>query len=345
MPISNFFEQFNSILYEENGLYQAAEAETLGDHDPRMPELWKINGDELLYTVEIGLGIQVVGAVMCFLRAVRKYRAEQEKNPTNMDVKATIWGAGFPILNSEVAVRTKAPTDEDLSDHSRLTNYELLEKWHLGQRKDIVRDFLGPSIDTGFRLTALATPRKMVLSLEVAYILAHVISGKPEFDEQLSLHYDKSVPLRGVLNGKPYPVFWLDTMLDDKLIKSEDGITGRQPLVAEQIVKFTGQFFDRNDRYLFRPFILNEKIEALSIKPAHYDEHLARLKKIRELEIERLSLEKESQVSTDVPDLNQEDATSDEVLESVRELVRFIQKTSEAHSGKIDDPVKKKDPE
>ncbi|WAC24688.1 hypothetical protein [Blastomonas sp. SL216] len=111
-------------------------------------------------------------------------------------------------------------------------------------------DFIGPGIDTGFRVSSFASNRKMAISVDVAYLLAsndkwqsdakdsddevtkyidscfNLILIKPGFnaydkkndndkkvDRYLNpkIHYSGTDYLKGVLGGIKYPRLWIDT--------------------------------------------------------------------------------------------------------------------------------------
>ena len=86
-------------------------------------------------------------------------------------------------------------TDE--TEDAILLQAEMRDQWHAGnERGDITRDFVGPSIDTGFRLSDWARPRRLILSADLAFLLT---SSYATSDEPLPLHFSGAQKLRGVV--------------------------------------------------------------------------------------------------------------------------------------------------
>jgi hypothetical protein len=123
-------------------------------------------------------------------------------------VKSTAWIGLFPAPNAEVFFRRgRAQFRADLLDDAQLLQAELRDEWYAHRsRGDITRDFVGPSIDTGFRLTSWATPRQFVVSVDLAFLLT---SSSIEPREPLPLHFSGRAKLKGVIDDEPYPVLWL----------------------------------------------------------------------------------------------------------------------------------------
>jgi len=60
------------------------------------PELWKTNGDELVYTVVLNKAEHVAYVLAAWTKALRNYRNDLIKQNHDLDVKGTAWLAGFP---------------------------------------------------------------------------------------------------------------------------------------------------------------------------------------------------------------------------------------------------------
>ncbi|WP_343031216.1 hypothetical protein, partial [Roseospira navarrensis] len=155
----------------------------------------------------------------------------------------------------------------------KISNYYLLDKWYNDERDGLVRDFVGPSMDTGFRVSTKATPRKCTVSLEAALLLSLVVPPK-EYENKIVLRYEGRETLKGVIGGRPYPIFWADTHLDDELSKMEDNLKGPKRQDASHIRQFCSEFIKENEEYLFRPFVHESTEPLLNIKPENYENHL-----------------------------------------------------------------------
>ena len=82
--------------------------------------------------------------------------------------------------------------------------------WRLGQSPNARDfDFLGPDIDSGFRVASHADKRKVAISAKLGGVLLHPDCCK-EFDDGF-LDYFKIVyfaRLKGIWHGAPYPIIW-----------------------------------------------------------------------------------------------------------------------------------------
>ena len=69
---------------------------------------------------------------------------------------------------------------------------------------------MGPSVDTGFRLTSWATPQRLIVAVDLAFLLAstYALNAGPALTP-LPLTYGGRDKLRGVIDGAPYPAIWI----------------------------------------------------------------------------------------------------------------------------------------
>lgn len=132
--------------------------------------VWKHAGDEILFYVEITQKDEIPCIVSAFKKTLEDWYTPSEK----LDVKGCIWTGQVPFIDRRIQA-------------TESTNY----------------DFIGPSIDCGFRLGKFASKNEIAISVEVAYLL----NGTSWL--QSSLFYLKSENLKGVLGTKKYPIFIL----------------------------------------------------------------------------------------------------------------------------------------
>lgn len=166
--------------------------------EPSKPTPWKAIGDELVFVSEIER-MEVIPPLLQALRsAVNQWNCDHEDQ--RVLVKGCAWLAGFPVMNSIIPGEAEGR-----------------------------HDYIGSSIDTGFRLCRFASPRHLVVGIEVAYVVARL--EDPLMGE---LQYRGENEIRGVLKGQPYPIFWLDCFGADsdlpklaEVAKQEDEITGQ----------------------------------------------------------------------------------------------------------------------
>jgi len=266
------------------------------------PELWKSNGDDLIYVKELRESRECFAAICCWLRAIVAYRNKLKTDNPRLDVKAAAWVAGFPIANSEV-VFTK---NIDVSDIAlgtgmpKVHHYYLLDRWYSepDSRALLVKDYIGPSIDTGFRVAGKATPRQFMVSLEVALLLS-LVTPPEELDNVIRVRYEGKESLKGVMGGVPYPLFWIDAHLSDDLTKLEDALLQPNAPNRDDARRFCVEFINRHDRYIFRPFLRESTEPLLSLIPENYESLLTRIaetwrKEKRKFDIEVASMRGEA---------------------------------------------------
>lgn len=167
-------------------------------------------------------------------------------------------------------------------------------------------DFIGPSMDTGFRLCQKADPRRLVVSAEVALLLAS--AGPPPkgvFSCPIGLHFAGREVLRGVNGGSPYPLFWIDLLFDDPLLRAEGELTGGGGGISlERVAAFCDAFFQEHRNFLFRPFIVGSQIPDFSSMPEHFAENINALARewrlwSTKIDVERKSLSGEEPEESD----------------------------------------------
>lgn len=270
-PIVQFYRETERRFFQEWQQYEQKVAPKTQWPTGPAPKFWKGAGDELIYTKRLEDHREALVCIQAWMRALNGYRPVFKKNNPTLDLKSTAWIAGFPVHNAEVFFRQKATSDEiTVSDGDPIySNLVLLQKYYEDTSdKSTIRDFIGPSIDTGFRLATLASPRKLVVSVDLALILAHSIPKQgaqfaKDFHEKLQLHFDGEVGLKGVFGGTPYPVFWVDMAADDGLSKVTDDLTGREPLDCQKVASFCEKFITENASFIVMPYIVTDKVEPL----------------------------------------------------------------------------------
>jgi hypothetical protein len=235
------------------------------------PRLWKTIGDEVLFVKNLTDHRQVALVLECWKSAVDQMRSFLKKDGSRLDIKSTAWTAGFPFRNSEVAVSSDSSlasteTGEWFVEGGRILN----QFYRDGSVKDVQIDYIGPSIDVGFRLTSFSSSRKFVISVEVAYILA--VSAPSAFTSDCirQVFYDGSHSLKGVLGGVSYPVFWLDFSNDNALARVEDQLTNIRAVDRDTLSKFCRAFFSEHSYYTFAPFIRSESEQTFTDIPEWY---------------------------------------------------------------------------
>lgn len=211
--VLGFYQQFPSHLSASVEDATTAKRDAIGFHHALdvEPELWKAVGDELIYTAEVTNEHQVCLLVDAWIAAMRSTeRAVLDKagtGPKGMDLKGAAWIATFPVPDRVVAV----PLDPDAYDSDlepEVVNRELLGLYDDGDRSTVRVDYLGPSVDIGFRVASRSVARKFMLAFEVAWAIA---ASRGTAQDSTPMYFEGEVELKGVWEGRGYPLFWLDT--------------------------------------------------------------------------------------------------------------------------------------
>jgi len=230
------------------------------------PSLWKTNGDEIIYKCEIKDHRQMMRLVADWKNTIEKFMADSTQG---VKVKGVAWLAGFPVLNKEFVVfsgKTDFSRNDEFDDVIS-ANFNSLEKFSKTGR-DVI-DYIGPSMDIGFRLGSQSTQKIFVVSVELAYfILNYRISAG--FNKELALYYLKAQNLKGVLGEKSrYPIFYFlqeDGTSGDAFERAENAVLQKKH-TDEELEEIINSFFDKNEAYLYRPFIYSTTSSEKLYKP------------------------------------------------------------------------------
>jgi hypothetical protein len=275
---ASWFTTIQGFYFEAQQLFRREWEELQAEHDSpeyfgEPPKLWKTIGDEVLFTKLITDHRQLAITIQCWVKALEGIRRFLTRESSRLGVKSTAWTAGFPFRNKEVVLSGAAfSATEPIEDYYRENGIILDGYYQDPVKSDVVIDYVGPSIDTGFRLTGLSTARKFIVSLEVAYILSITSSTKTSPILPINLHYDGQTFLKGVLGGTNYPIFWLDLSNPDSAAAREDRLTNKQSCNRDAVQEFCDAFFAEHKDLIFPPFIVSDTETIITVKPAWYDE-------------------------------------------------------------------------
>ena len=146
-------------------------------------DVWKYIGDEVVLTSELKClthAYLLIKALQETLTTLNDEKAQAKKSGKTIIVKfkSTAWVAGFPMQNIEIL---------------------------LPGNQGEIKDYIGPSVDLGFRLSKHATERKIILSSSLVYLL---VKGAFDLEKQFPIYSGGNIPLKGVENGH-HPLFWV----------------------------------------------------------------------------------------------------------------------------------------
>jgi hypothetical protein len=205
-----FYTEFPSIL-------SAEVAKSCSGLSGRL-SLWKAIGDELIFSVLIDSEQECSNAVDAWLAAMLAFEQQHLLLKTPMTLKGGAFLATVPAPDRRVAI----PRRVQVQDPKSQIDAEAANETTLNEASpddatfaaEFAMDFVGPSIDTGFRVLKHATREYFVLTAEVAHLLFKHYSAKELNDRRA--HLVGAHVLKGVWGGQPYPVFALARALDEQ---------------------------------------------------------------------------------------------------------------------------------
>lgn len=214
-----FYRKFPEFI--ESAFRETKTAKEFGSSGPTAPKLWKIIGDEILFCCRVVSHRHLSCCMTSFLSALEDYG--KLLDGTGLDVKGAGWVAAFPSENISLAIN-----DGNISA-TRPNEEVVTEDFESDADLNPNRfDFLGRSMDTGFRVAKAASSERFAASAELAYLLAS------SQIHQMFLHkfrYDGRHELKGVNENRPYPVINIETERDllKREVKSRERLLTREP--------------------------------------------------------------------------------------------------------------------
>jgi hypothetical protein len=223
-------------------------------------KLWKRNGDEVLFFIKVESLDQIFDIYTAFSKTAIEIKIYVEETfLQKMGIKLTSWLVGAPVINRVLCAPESAliPEEDLLNEKVRnATNERILYE---------SIDFIGPSVDTGFRLCAHSRQNMHVLSIELAYILAsHAVKHSAD---GVNLYYQQDVGLKGVLGGIGYPLVY--SIISDALMVAKLDAMGVSPTKLV-LLKHCAEMFIRkfDENVICLPYIADPS-NSESIPQSH----------------------------------------------------------------------------
>jgi hypothetical protein len=231
--ILSFYRDFGRVFLDKLTLTEGLTASSFSKYKKCVrPLFWKAVGDEVLFCLELSSEKQAYVAIAAWINAAREYKDTLGKE--RLDVKLAAWLATFPTPNFEVPLPRaldESAFQAQSNDDALVANWEALRRYYTGTAVEQMKfslDFIGPAMDTGFRVAQQSTTRKMAVTPELAQLVAlthHDFETQAQFDDghRLVLRFSGRTTLKGVSDPSGYPVFWIDVAKkDDKFVQVED---------------------------------------------------------------------------------------------------------------------------
>ncbi len=245
-PWIEFFQEFYDGF--SNGFYLCLKSSNiLGSEkstyeDIAEPDFWKCLGDELIFKVEIKNHEHVPYYIESFMRATKEYSEKLTNKDTDLALKATAWTAGFPVKNTEIKQKVKFDKKQVIDEDGKSLNAGS-STFNSNKMFYDLGDYVGPSMDLGFRLSSFSTRRKFIISKSLAIIMLN-----SQCKSYFSFNFDGISSIKG-LGSKKYPMLWLDMKYDDT---EEDKLIHKQSADNDSLLAYLTK--DNNEM----PFIVGD---------------------------------------------------------------------------------------
>lgn len=228
--------------------------------------LWKAMGDELIYSFKISDRQRLHYIVVSFLKVIKDFD-QKDVLKKLIRLKGSGWVAGFPVRNRMVKFPYPQLYRRNEDDSCNL-EYPYPRT-----------DYLGPDMDTGFRIGSCSYPGLMVISVELAELLGEVPGDLAPVRGRV-IGWKK---LKGVWNETPYPIIWI-TLPKALEIEYEqfDPWSGAENKFVNDWLKSTpadiatisGVFADCRNKLpatlgLVKPYIVDEITEKAPVPERH----------------------------------------------------------------------------
>ena len=214
------------------------------------------------------------------------------------DFKFCVWSAGFPINNHEMYLGEGQNPDFAGSAPPQFDVMNLVGLAEKRARREEIParmlDFIGPSMDLGFRLRDYASRRMLILSADLASRYFSMTTENNEsrgyINEEIGVDLDRKAlrfltlqDIKGVTSVKRYPIFFIDIETNDDLKKiadEEDKVMYGNRENTDFSAYFRA-FLDNKNPLTTRPYSINVGKDHRDIPDFHKESREILLKRIK----------------------------------------------------------------
>lgn len=256
----DFYSDFSDKFRQKHLRLAEKFGESFESLKENRPKLWKTVGDEIIFANRVDSCFEVYLLVKAFADALHDYGSTLGKDQLrkSLGVKGNAWICSFPYPNIAIDI----PNGE-AGGTAGLGNSERLEL--SADQNPHLHEFLGKGLDYGFRIGQNSSEDFFSVSPALAHILARPSVNEDYGDLSVKLCLRSPIKLKGVLDGRDYPVIGIPIDRNDEWAAFrglQDKLLGGDQSNVQEM------------RDYFRKFILLHEVEepCLKVRPEDQDQ-------------------------------------------------------------------------
>lgn len=207
-----------------------------------LPYLWKNLGDEIIYVADIEDTKHIVYHIEAMQKAIIHHNSY---NDIILKVKGAAWIAHFPVINSVIF--------DEVSHKIEKSKVRICNNKHI--------DFIGPTIDLGFRISKYSSQRKLVLSTALTYMLVKELIKDKNCENIFSFYFDGMQETKGVRDGS-YPIVWIDNYQGHTPKAEKLYGVKKERCELQLLYSFVGDQMFLSDKNTTFPFVYSEMVDS-----------------------------------------------------------------------------------
>ena len=267
------------------------------------PKVWKTIGDEIITVCRVQDLNHLSYCVNSFIHALDAYSEDLRVKGIKLDIKGCGWLAAFPSPNVTIFDKSDGADVTELYDEYRECGADIDPRSH---------DFLGPEIDSGFRISKFSESNQFSMSAGLALCLCD--AAYHSLFRHAFAYHGRQV-LKGVANGNAYPIFTLDVernAINREVRNYERAVTRDGDIVPLHLANFLRSFMKKESLNI--P-LLKKRNEAIldTELPECFKDHIIKWNSERET-LEKMAKTAEKAVS-------EGDSGNDENLRELEENI------------------------
>ena len=246
VPVAKLFFSFdivNSTVYKANtvnwpiiikGLLDYIRRCVQREADLQGASLWRVIGDEMVFVYQIIDKRELYPAVDAIFRITQRVSLSIRTGKFfNTLEEQKLQKAEIEVLKSQEILSIKAAAWIAAISKEMKSPYDNIQTEYESDGSNIpIVEYLGRDIDTGFRLKAYTQRRRLIVSFELACLIAEFLEKEAE-NLFYIIDYAK---LKGVWNRALYPIIWY---YKKETLKEANELSGTD----EEILDFKDSFY------------------------------------------------------------------------------------------------------